>query len=143
MNCRQSLKAFLFYAVLALTTASCIVVSTGGGNSSAPAMAFQSIPQGAQVYTDEGTCVTPCRMNLQSDRAHSVTISAPGYTPFHVDLHPQKVNMGVPSWMTLGGGMSVLQPNPVMAILDCADQRVCGSRAFIQKYGGTPQSPPP
>ena len=116
------------------------MISTSSG--SAPEEAFQSLPEGARVYTAEGSCTTPCQLHLRPDQPHSVTITSPGYKEFHVDLQPQKVDTGVPSWISFGPQMTMLQPNPVMAVLDCADQKICGGRAFIRTYGNpTPPSP--
>ena len=131
----------LVASLAAATMSACIVVSTPTG--SAPDVAFQSIPPGAQVASDEGSCSTPCRLKLNTDRPHSVTISAPGYKPFHVDLQSQQVDTGIPWWMTMGQRMTALQPNPIMAVLDCADENICGARVLIKKYGNpTPSTPP-
>lgn len=84
-------RALGLAAVLALLP-SCL-------NVSPPGTTFASEPPGARVHVDgrDSGWVTPCRIALDTDEPHVVTLAMDGYAPREVRLTPLN-RRGLVSW---------------------------------------------
>ena len=93
---------------------------SGGGASGVASLAIESDPPGAQASAGGNTCLTPCRLNVNTKGPLSVNVFLNGYVPQSIPvrvLQPDDPRLGTED---IGGGSVRLDPNPVYVELERA-----------------------
>jgi hypothetical protein len=155
----RNLLRFSACALLVGTTAACATVTRG----TKEAWTVTSVPPSASVVTTNGfSCeATPCTFKMEHKAEFDVTVSKPGYKPFHSHVIHQVSTaggVGMAGNVLVGGvigaavdvasgAMMELKPNPLNVTLDREDTAApplaLAPSAMSSDPAATPGAPTP